>query len=114
MTNDQNTEFLAQLEIDLKNRYTEQDEEYMKCFNAPMPDPPILKIVFKKPRYQNDKNWHSNNHSNNYKDNNYSYKNNRHNSHHYSPFKRNNDNHNRHSYNNNNNNRSNHNQKSTP
>ena len=48
MTNDQNTEFLAQLEIDLKNRYTEQDEEYTKCFNAPMPDPPILKIVFKK------------------------------------------------------------------
>ena len=109
MTNDQNIEFLAQLEIDLKNRYTEQDEEFMRCFNAPMPDPPILKIVFRKPRYQNDKsNWHSNNHSNNYKDNNYSYRNNRNNSHHYSPFKKNNDNHNRHSYNNNNN-RPNHN-----
>lgn len=105
MTNDQNRDFLAQLRVDLENRYTEKDSEYIKCFNERMPDPPILKIVFKKMRYHDNKQWTSNSPSR-YKDTNYGYKNNRQNNNGYSTYKRDHNNHHngsRNTYNNYNN-----------
>ena len=86
------SEFLEQLESDLKDRYTETDEEYMACFNKSMPEPPILKIVCKKQRsyYQDSNNWSKNSTGNSYfRDNNYSYKSNINNKMRYSPYGRN-------------------------
>ncbi|XP_052753624.1 uncharacterized protein LOC113523093 isoform X3 [Galleria mellonella] len=35
-------EFLAKCEEELKDRYTDKDEEFMKVFNADAPKPPII------------------------------------------------------------------------
>lgn len=35
-------DFLAQCEEELKDRFTELDEDYMKVFNAEQPKPPIM------------------------------------------------------------------------
>ena len=56
--NPEQVEFLKQLEEEFKDSYTEEDSEYIKCFETPKPDPPVIKLSEIKPRsYYNEGNW---------------------------------------------------------
>jgi hypothetical protein len=46
--------FLEELELELKDRYTEKDASYMACFNKEKLVPPIIKIFVKEKRQYRD------------------------------------------------------------
>ena len=53
--------FLESLKEELKDRYTEKDEEFMKYMNEPSPNPPILRLTRRRQQQSNYRPYQQNN-----------------------------------------------------
>ena len=75
--------FLEELELELKNRYTDLDDDYMATFNQEKVNPPILKVqnLNRRPykEYPNVQRYHNNRRDNNRRNYNNYHRNNNHN-----------------------------------